>query len=492
MVVAPLVSSLTRIPSSMLRSCTHAGNLCENDDADTALSKEPFLLQRSSTAPPQVESDITRAPSESEIDRERLQMLQIRLLACARGIFQMARICMGPLAVNMAAEYGYTSEQKGQILSAFAAGYALTQVVGGLAADRFGGKPFMLLGLLTSGGSLILLPFAADVGVFHLWWLLWVMGLTQGPTYPAQQVQTAKWASGSPAMRSYASALGGTGSTAGSLLALGLTPMLAERIGWRWTSCVFGFLTLIFGALEALYGESQPAWMVSTRSREGSISMAGRMQRWRSVLLAPSVLVIFTAHATHNFVRYFLMAWMPTYYREVLHVSADAAGLHLIIPELCGLISSLVGANLGREMQQRGWLSPLSSRRLFVSVAFLGSFVGLLVISTVSKAGFVTLFLCLVQGLATLQGLGFGANYLDISKHNGGLVTGAGNTVATCASFFAPVFASWLLPSDGSTGPDAWRRLFFAFAFSNLVGLALYLPFSSVTPVDVDQDTKEK
>jgi len=383
-------------------------------------------------------------------------------------------------------------------LSSFAAGYALTQIAGGLAADKYGGKPLLLLGLATSGGCLMVLPFAADAGVFYLWWLLWGMGLMQGPTYPAQIVTTAKWATGS--LKSYASALGGTGSTAGSLLALGLTPVLAERIGWRATAWFFGLLTLLFCALEAVLGESYPSWVAKPVAKSadsgGSFFDMGKLKKnasvWYSILLAAPVLAIFAAHATHNFVRYFLMAWMPTYYREVLNVSADAAGLHLIIPELCGLISSLVGASLGRDLQQRGVLSPLSSRRLFASIAFGGSFVGLLIISTVTSAKFVTLFLCLVQGLATLQGLGFGANYLDISKYNGGLVTGMGNTVATCASFAAPVFASSLLPKDGSKGPEAWQRLFFAFALANLVGLGLYLPFCAATPVDVDKEAKEK
>merc|ERR1719506_3494234 len=119
-------------------------------------------------------------------------------------------------------------------------------------------------------------------------------------------------------------------------------------------------------------------------------------------------------------------------------------------------------------------------------MAFGGSFIGLILISQVTKPVFVTLFLCIVQGLATLQGLGWGANYLDVSKHNGGLVTGVGNTVATAASFCAPVFASSLLPTDGKTGPETWQRLFLAFAASNLVGLGLFVPFCSTTAVDID------
>jgi sugar phosphate permease len=474
----------------MLRRCsTLAEKDSVNDGGDDPplLKDPPFAMSRSH---PSLQH------SCDEVDIERLQLTQIRLLACTRGVFQMARICMGPLAVNIAAEYGYNAEQKGSILSAFAAGYAITQILGGLGADRFGGKPILLMGLVTSGGGLLLLPFAANAGLSQLWLLLWMMGVTQGPTYPAQIATTAKWASGS--LRSYASALGGTGSTAGSLMAMGLTPMLAERIGWRSTAWFFGFLTMFFGILEIVLGQSAPEWMSEAPSptsrsyHEQNGQLQSKLRRWCRVLLAPAALATFAAHAIHNFVRYFLMAWMPSYYREVLLVSADAAGLHLILPELCGLIFSLGGATLGREMQQRGLISPLGSRRLFASVAFIGSFVGLMTISRVTKVGTVTLFLCCVQGLATLQGLGFGASYLDISKYNGGLVTGVGNTIATGASYLAPAFAGWVLPNDHTTGPESWRQLFFAFAVSNLIGLVLYVPFISVIPLDVRQETKEK
>jgi len=67
-----------------------------------------------------------------------------------------------------------------------------------------------------------------------------------------------------------------------------------------------------------------------------------------------------------------------------------------------------------------------------------------------------------------------------------------GNMVATGASFLSPVFAASLLPEDGAKGPEVWKRLFLAFAASNLVGLALYLPFASTTPVDVDPEDKKK
>mmetsp|Transcript_103966 Transcript_103966/g.335226 ORF Transcript_103966/g.335226 Transcript_103966/m.335226 type:complete len:500 (+) Transcript_103966:86-1585(+) len=458
--------------------------------------KEPSPQRREADAAKQHPPDAQAATQRLAAvpDSEALALLQVRLLAAARGVFQMARICMGPLVVTMSTEYNYTAEQKGQILSAFAAGYALTQVAGGMLADRFGGAPLLLFGLVTSGGSLLLVPLAADAGVRPLCWLLWVMGFTQGPTYPAQLVTTAKWATGS--LRSYASALGGAGSTAGSLLALGLTPMLAKRVGWKITAGTFGGLTLAFGAIWHCKGLSSP--VSTTTAAAASVSPtvpSGKevllqlkpemLKKYLGILLAPSVLVIFVAHSIHNFVRYFLMAWMPTFYSDVLRVSADAAGLQQVLPELCGLLCSLAGASVGKSLQDSGRLSALGCRRVFSSVAFLGGCFGLLAVSQMTTSYAVTASLCFVQGLMTLQGLGFGANYLDISKHHGGLITGAGNTVATGASFLAPVFAAWILSDQDASEAERWHRLFCAFAGSNLVGLAFYFPLCSTTPVDL-------
>jgi len=420
------------------------------------------------------------ASNANAID-EGMCLTQVRLLATCRAIFQMSRICMGPLSVEMSSEYSYTAEQKGQILSAFAGGYALTQVVGGMFADKFGGALILSVGLITSGGALFALPLAADAGVWHIWWLLFAMGFMQGPTYPAQMVTTAGWAKGS--LRSYASSLAGAGSTGGSLLALGLTPMLAVRIGWRSTSIFFGVLTLLFGVVWQCLGRRSPVATPAKQALSGD--MMARLRRWSSVLLAPTVLVIFVAHSVHNFVRYFLMAWMPTYYDEVLQVSPDSSGVQQMLPEFVGLLTSIGGAKWGKALQDSGTLSARDCRRVFSSLAFCGAATGLAAISQCSTPLVVTAWMCLIFGLHTLQGLGFGANYLEISKHHSGLVTGIGNTVATGASFVAPVFASYVLTLEGASGSSqAWRHLFVAFAASNLLGLALYVPFCSTTPVD--------
>lgn len=419
---------------------------------------------------------------------------QVYVLSGARGVFQASRLCMGPLIVCMSAEFGYSTQQKGQILSAFAAGYALTQVVGGMAADCFGGAPLIMFGLVTSALALFLLPVATEAGFVQTWWLLWAMGFTQGPTFPAQLVATGRWVNGS--LRSYASALGAAGSTAGALVAWGVTPVVASRLGWRRAAQLMGAITLLFGLLWSRCGRSEPpgqhAACATAANKRGSKSLTWSRVLWRRVrlLTALPVLAVYFAHSVHNFVRYFLTGWMPTYYHDILHASPDNAAVQLMIPDVIGLLMSFVAASVGRRLQQSGRLSALGSRRLFASISFVGAAVGLAATSKATSALGVTACQCFVAGLATLQGLGYGANYLDVSKHHGGLVTGVGNTVATVASYASPVFASWVLTRSGDTAiqQEDWQRLFLAFAASSLLGVVVFVPLCSVKPVDEDED----
>merc|ERR1719408_689982 len=104
--------------------------------------------------------------------------------------------------------------------------------------------------------------------------------------------------------------------------------------------------------------------------------------------------------------------------------------------------------------------------------------------SMVSQPVFVTASLCCVLGLSAVQGLGFGANYLDISLFSTGLVAGVGNTVATVGSNIGPNYASKILAGDGKPGPEAWKNFFVFFAMANLVGWCIYVPLCTDQAVD--------
>lgn len=451
----------------------------------------------------------------SALDDTKARWVVIYFLACVRGVFQMTRISMGPLVVFMTKDFGFDLEEKGAIFSAFAAGYMFTQVPGGLLADRIGSTLLLFLGIITSGIALLILPIAAEGGVSVLWWTLFLMGIMQGPCHPATVVMTSRWTTDS--LRSYASAVQQASSNAGSLVALGLTTVLSGHIGWRGTSMVYGAVVVVFSfiwkftttdtppeeaddvitkAISTANVEPKKQTSAAVAEAADARSSYRKFCRALRLLTSTPVLAIFAAHTVYNSVRYFLMSWMPTYYAEVLEVSPNSAGVQMMIPELCGMCAGVFGADMAKSLQDRGAVTPRGLRRLFSLVAFLGGFVGLVVIAFVTPQQthaslVVTFWLSVLHGSSTLQGLGYHANYMDVSVHHAGLVVGVGNTVATLGSFVSPVFASWVLPAAGSPVGiviAGWQRLFMAMAFLNLVGIAAFIPFCSADPVDCSEE----
>ncbi|CAE7235390.1 unnamed protein product [Symbiodinium necroappetens] len=87
---------------------------------------------------------------------------------------------LSPLLVFMAAEMDITTSQKGNLLSAIAAGYFFTQVPGGVLADWLGAKNVMTTAMMLSALCCLMLPVVVDtLGLSGLWCVMAVMGAVQ-------------------------------------------------------------------------------------------------------------------------------------------------------------------------------------------------------------------------------------------------------------------------------------------------------------------------
>lgn len=71
---------------------------------------------------------VSRVWTPAAINSDSALSLQVYLLAFARCALQAARLAVAPLLVFIQAEMGFDTYTKGRILSAFPAGYLLTQV----------------------------------------------------------------------------------------------------------------------------------------------------------------------------------------------------------------------------------------------------------------------------------------------------------------------------------------------------------------------------
>ena len=63
----------------------------------------------------------------------------VLLAALAVFVCYMDRVVMSITIIPMAAEFGWSPEEQGRVLSSFFVGYLLTQIAGGWLAERYGG-----------------------------------------------------------------------------------------------------------------------------------------------------------------------------------------------------------------------------------------------------------------------------------------------------------------------------------------------------------------
>ena len=145
---------------------------------------------------------------------------------------------MAVAIVAMREAFGWDAQSEGNVLGAFFYGYTCTQILGGLAARRYGGRNVLLVGVALWSLFTVLTPFAARSGMGTLLLCRVLMGLGEGVTMPSSHALIGEWLP--PEERTRSVAVATTGQLLGTITAMGSSPLAAEH----WPS-VFYF----FGAL---------------------------------------------------------------------------------------------------------------------------------------------------------------------------------------------------------------------------------------------------
>eukprot|EP01049_Picozoa_sp_SAG25_P003780 SAG25_NODE_224_length_11578_cov_10.606325_7_plen_386_part_00 len=281
----------------------------------------------------------------------------------ARGVGQANRILLGAVMPVMVAELGFGTVDKGKLLGAFASGYALTQLIGGIAADRVGSKYILLLALLAvSLGSITAAFLGAPGGsIGALWTCYFLMGLLEGPSYPALGSMLGQWFPKNEKARAASAA--DTGGSIGGLLALGAGPIIAASFGWRAALLGCGVVSLAFCGVWLACCADRPAncgWLSADEKRylrdsgvavtataaanaktPGRGGAAPRSFPFQLFTNAP-VLAVCYAHVIFNFARYILYGWIPSFFIDELKLSSTTAGVCMTCLQLSDAFTKLL------------------------------------------------------------------------------------------------------------------------------------------------------
>ena len=262
------------------------------------------------------------------------------------------RMIISLAIVKMEREFGWSNSADGLVLSSFFAGYTCTQILGGVLAARFGGKPVLAVAVLAWSVLTLATPLAAQAGLWVLISCRVLLGFSEGVTLPAIHQVTAQWVP--QRERSRFVGMTASGQYVGTALTLVSSPLV--DIWWPSVFLVFGAMGVVWLALWQRYAGSSPASirlggisederlyiehnlirMAPARDEQPERSQLVRAREptnrtqsdkrglhaacgdlpWRRFMTEPACIAIYTVHFSHNWAGFFALSWLPKYPRR--------------------------------------------------------------------------------------------------------------------------------------------------------------------------------
>jgi MFS transporter, ACS family, glucarate transporter len=369
------------------------------------------------------------------------------LIVVASFIAYLLRSNMSVVGENLIDDLGLTEQQLGMIFSAFAAGYAIFQIPGGMLGDRFGARKVLMVAALCWATLTILTALVPGSGVLgagaivaSLVVLRFLVGATQAPLFPVTGCGTvSNWfpvgSWGLP------NGLSSTGLTLGAAATAPLLVWLMEFAGWRGALLITAPAGIVLAAAWWWYVRDYPRDHPAVNKREQHLIDAGRpppdpaaaATAWRKALANPDVLLLTISYFCMNYVFYLFFNWFFYYLVQVREFSAQDAGILTSAQWILGAIGATAGGFICDYLSKRyglrwgpRWLA-IPSLLLCAVLLYFGANA-----STVTMT--VTL-LCICFGCTQLTEAAYWATTISVSGRHCASAGGVLNTGGNCAGF---------------------------------------------------------
>ncbi|TYH99973.1 hypothetical protein ES332_A11G101600v1 [Gossypium tomentosum] len=389
----------------------------------------------------------------------------------------MDRVNMSIAILPMSKEFNWNSATVGLIQSSFFWGYLLTQILGGIWADKIGGKLVLGFGVVWWSVATVLTPIAAKIGLPFLLIMRAFMGIGEGVAMPAMINLLSKWIPVSERSRSLA--LVYSGMYLGSVTGLAFSPILIHKFGWPSVFYSFGSLGSIWFALWLRKAYSSPEEDPELSKEEKKLIMGGSLSKepvkvipWRLILSKAPVWALIISHFCHNWGTFILLTWMPTYYNQVLKFNLTESGLLCVLPWLTMAAFANIGGWIADTLVSRG-LSITAVRKIMQSIGFLGPAFFLTQLSYVRTPAMAVLCMACSQGSDAFSQSGLYSNHQDIGPRYAGVLLGLSNTAGVLAGVFGTAATGYILQRG------SWDDVFKVSVALYIIGTLVWNLFST-------------
>jgi ACS family hexuronate transporter-like MFS transporter len=378
--------------------------------------------------------------------------------------------------------FGLTNTDFGTIAAAFGVGYMIMTVGGGILVDRYGSRRVWSWSAFFWSLACAFLGFSTGFAWLFIFRLL--LGITEGPSFPAFSRVTADWL---PVQeRARALAIGLAAVPFASVIGAPFVSYLVANLGWRTMFFVLGSFGILWAIAWHIIYRDHPEQCKQVTTNElkhiqdnldVSPHAATQKTSWRFMLLNRSLLVNNVAFFAFGYLLFFAITWLPGYLEQTYHMQVREAGWFLVAPWTCATILLVLGGILSDYLWRKThsirlsrshliWVCQVISAICFLPLVFSHSFV-IAIISITLGVGF---------GL--MPNAAFYAINADLARDRVGTSLGIMDCAFAAAGILAPLVTGYLSSVTGG----------FAAAVSLLIVLTLVSALSIILFQHPDKD----
>lgn len=251
------------------------------------------------------------------------------LLVCVWFLNYFDRLSLNIAVLPMSKEFDLSAQQIGLVMSAFFASYAGMQVVGGMLADKFGWRKILTVCMILWCGCVASTGLAASFVSLLL--VRFAFGFVEGSLPPAGAVMMFELFSREERGRAQSFLLSSTmlGAAFGTLI----VASTMEIVGWRNIFFIMGGSATIFVALFWYY-----VWGNGTeRQKPQELPKKVPLKKILEIDIVWKLVIIWFGGCV---ITWGLMAWMPSYWVNVKHLSLKSMGIAMFVPPLAGFFAT--------------------------------------------------------------------------------------------------------------------------------------------------------
>lgn len=370
------------------------------------------------------------------------------------------------------------NEDFGLLASAFGLGYLFMTIGGGILVDRFGSRKIWTLSAIAWSVACIFIGFATG----FIWILVFriLLGIAEGPSFPAFTRVTADWLPASE--RARALALGLAAVPFSSVIGAPLTTHLIANFGWRFMFIILGSVGILWAIIWYIIFRDKPTQSnrVSQSERQfieenldhkAAVEFAdlkGMRTTWRFMLFNPSLLVNNYAFFAFGYLLFFAITWLPGYLEQSFHLRVKEVGWFLTLPWITATFTILLGGALSDWLLNKTGSMRIALSRIIWVCQILSAFAFIPVMFHPSLP-LAIMSLSLGIGLGLMPNAAFYAVNADLARDRAATSLGIMDCAFAASGIIAPYLTGFLTDTTGN----------FSIAF----GVMVFLNLSSALAV---------